>query len=232
MRTPYYGVFAVKIFGGFWFLWSPTSSVRYQNQSRAAVLAHILSDPRLPAGPPNAVTRSRRKYHSVVAHSGYSVVKLPPTCPGISKAGRMNRRVFSESPDAVLLDKCPGSFEHPLPYASGFGSLVLPWGFLPHIRNVSAWKTLWPWNGIACFWRFFIVFQWSKTRKSRYLAKNQHEMALHVSLQVFLPNQQVSAPYSFCINDLLTPWIISYGPPFDSDVAWHFFGLFLMFFDN
>ena len=45
---------------------------------RAAVLAHILSDPRLPAGPPNAVTRSRRKYHSVVARTDYSVFKVPP----------------------------------------------------------------------------------------------------------------------------------------------------------
>ena len=88
---------------------------------RAAVLAHILSDPRLPAGPPNAVKHSRRKYHSVVTLSGYSVVKVPPTCPGISKAGRRDRRAFSESPDTVLLDGCPGFFEHPLPYASGFG---------------------------------------------------------------------------------------------------------------
>ena len=47
---------------------------------RVAVLAHILSDPRLPAGPPNAVKRSRRKYHSVVTRSGYSVVKVLPTC--------------------------------------------------------------------------------------------------------------------------------------------------------
>ena len=45
--------------------------------SQAAVLAHVLSDPRLPAGPPNAVTRSRRKYHSAVTRSGYSVVKEP-----------------------------------------------------------------------------------------------------------------------------------------------------------
>ena len=99
---------------------------------RVAVLAHILSDPRLPAGPPNAVKRSRRKYHSVVTHPGYSVVKVPPPCPGISKAGRKDRRVLSESLATVLLDSCPGSFEHPLPYASGFGSLVLLRGFLPH----------------------------------------------------------------------------------------------------
>ena len=46
--------------------------------------------------------------------------------PGISKAGCRDRRVFSDLLDTVLLDGCPGFFEHPLPYASGFGSLVLP----------------------------------------------------------------------------------------------------------
>ena len=82
----------------------PSKIGRHQNQSRAAVLAHIFSDPRLPAGPPNAVTRSRRKYHSVVAHAGYSVFKVLPTCAGMAKAGHRDRRVFSESPDTVLLD--------------------------------------------------------------------------------------------------------------------------------
>ena len=110
------------------FFWSKSSPSRigcHQNQSQAAVLAHVLSDPRLPAGPPNAVKRSRRKYHSVVTLSGYSVVKVPPTCLGISKAGCTDRRVLSESLGSILLDGCPGSFEHPLPYASGFRSLLL-----------------------------------------------------------------------------------------------------------
>ena len=117
------------------FFWSKSSPSRigcHQNQSQATVLAHVLSDPRLPAGPPNAVTRSRRKFHSVVARPGYSVVKVPPPCPGISKAGRKDRRVLSESLDPVLMDGCPGSFEHPLPYASGFRLLLLRRGFLPH----------------------------------------------------------------------------------------------------
>ena len=78
MRTPFFGVFSAMIFGGFSFKLGPSSIGRHQYQSRAAVLAHILSDPRLPAGPPNAVKRSRRKYHSVVARSGYSVFKVPP----------------------------------------------------------------------------------------------------------------------------------------------------------
>ena len=88
----------------------PSKIGRHQNQSRAAVLAHIFSDPRLPAGPPNAVTRSRRKYHSAVTRADYSVFKVPANVSRHIKSRTQGQKGVLQVPGHRPLGRLPWLF--------------------------------------------------------------------------------------------------------------------------
>ena len=167
------------------------------------------------------MTRSRRKYHSVVTRAGYSVFKVPPTCPGISKAGRRDRRAFSESPDTVLLDGCPGFFEHPLPYASGFGIdgfVVRLSTSRPGVYRTSSRLTR-PNHGR--FWACFYLFSIMKNEKIQTFSQILPAKFWQVLYVSFSPTQPTSL-YSrarFTSMTSFRPGLYRMDPPLT--VTWH-----------
>ena len=103
----------------------------------------------------------------------------------------------------------------------------------PNALDYSVLLCAWPGQKMAWFGRFLPCFLGLGTKKPRNTGKKCPAKFWQGSCAHFHPpSQKVSALYLLHVDDLLTPWIISYGSSFDSVMEWHFFGPFLTFFVN
>ena len=105
MRTPYFGVFTVKIFWVFRLDQAPKNRSSSIPVSGRGPRAYPLGSP-----PPGRAAQCCEAFKAEVSFCRCLFWLFSfQGAPGISKAGCRDRRVFSDLLDTVLLDGCPGS---------------------------------------------------------------------------------------------------------------------------